>query len=372
MTNFDWSHFVRFSVDLGTDDNLKKTPRFPRGWQKYTTSHYNSTLNFAILTGSVNDIIVVDIDKNKKTGEMPGLEWFNSHFGSLEQANTLVTNTWGGGYHIFFKYTPLIKSTALKKLCVDIQSDGKCVFQGKKYDVLYNTPIRSLTDSEIQSINSTKSTSNSTPSKASKVSKVKVPSTIQSSSQLVLKTFAQTHFKLLDSDLGTLKIDHTNKCIILSLNSRFCHFIERQHSSNHQYIVFNVNGVKQRCHDSECSGKMYGELVMSRLPKNIQTIIQEYVPTNELEEKAIIEAEKECQNMIIQEHNDHSIITYNPNERNFSGFSEVVHLGFQGKCNNCEIKYIINQDGYYLYCDICKCRYPRTTTFSFPLMLVQL
>lgn len=52
----------------------------------------------------------------------------------------------------------------LKKLCIDIQSDGKCVFED-------NTSIQSLTDSEIQSINSSKSLY-STPSafKTSKAS----------------------------------------------------------------------------------------------------------------------------------------------------------------------------------------------------------
>lgn len=147
----DWTRFVRFGVDLGTDPMKKTRPVFPNKWQEFKTSKYNNQDNFAVLTGSINDIIVIDIDKDKKTSEMPGLLWFESVFGTLKDSGTLVTKSWSGGYHIFFKYNKVVKNkNNYLDLNIDIQSDKKCVFQGKNYDIIYDNPIKELTPEQIR------------------------------------------------------------------------------------------------------------------------------------------------------------------------------------------------------------------------------
>jgi P4 family phage/plasmid primase-like protien len=365
----DWTGFVRFGVDLGKDPMKKTRPKFPNKWQELTTSKYNNQDNFAVLTGSINDIIVIDIDKDKKTSEMPGLEWFEGVFGELKDCGTIVTKSWSGGYHIFFKYNSKITSTAFRDLHIDVQSDGKCVFQGKNYDIIHDNPIKELTSEQVKKILEAGGAKRNKTSESDATTKSN-DQEIEEDDKKLLKDYAIHNFDVVESDTGKVKIDQVNKCIIVSLNTRYCYFIGKEHTSNHQYIVFNINGVKRRCHDIDCSGKMYKDIPTTLVESRIKNIINKYVPTNEKEEQAIKDAEKECQNMIEKEHNDYGLITYDRAERIFSGASDVVHLGFQGNCNPCNIRYIIDQDGYYLHCEGCNVRYPRTTTFSLPRSVV--
>ena len=94
---------------IRVDENGEKVKDygFPTGWNKVTKSIYNNEDNFSVLTGKVNDIIVIDLD-NKKPG-FKGLVWFEENFGELKNINTLVTKSFRNGYHIFFKYNKNIE-----------------------------------------------------------------------------------------------------------------------------------------------------------------------------------------------------------------------------------------------------------------------
>jgi hypothetical protein len=138
----NWDKFVRFGVSLGNPFGPKEIPVFPKNWKNLTESINMSKnpANFAVLTGKINDIIVIDVDFNKNG---LGLETFEKYFGKIEELNTLVTQSWNGGYHVFFKYNPDIKnSRALRDLNIDIHSDGRCVFQGRNYPVVCDKPIQ--------------------------------------------------------------------------------------------------------------------------------------------------------------------------------------------------------------------------------------
>ena len=123
--------------------------KLPKGWTKFTQSIYNNEDNFAILTGHVNDIIVIDLDK--KDDLFVGLEWIETYLGALNKLNTLVTKTINNGFHIFFKYTSKLKNTInCGNKYIDILSDKKCCYQGIGYDILHDKEIRALTDVEIK------------------------------------------------------------------------------------------------------------------------------------------------------------------------------------------------------------------------------
>ena len=62
----DWNKFVGFSVDLGKTKLVKKKPIFPKNWQKLEKNNGTFKSNFAILTGKINGIIVIDIDTKKR------------------------------------------------------------------------------------------------------------------------------------------------------------------------------------------------------------------------------------------------------------------------------------------------------------------
>lgn len=93
---------IKIGIELNHADG-KKSVRLPLNWTETKESKYNGEKNIAILTGEVNDIIVVDIDK--KDAEFKGLKWFEERYGKIDQMNTLVTKSINGGYHVYF--TPL-------------------------------------------------------------------------------------------------------------------------------------------------------------------------------------------------------------------------------------------------------------------------
>ena len=131
----------------------KKSVKFPKEWQKITQSIYNNESNFAVLTGKINNIIVIDLDRDKNNkNNFIALEWFEENIGTLDTINTLVTKTINEGYHIFFKYPGNIIKNKIN--CggkfIDILTDDKCVFQGDNYDILYNNNIRELQNNELQ------------------------------------------------------------------------------------------------------------------------------------------------------------------------------------------------------------------------------
>lgn len=123
--------------------------KLPKNWTSITKSIYSNELNFAVLTGKINDIIVIDLDK--KSDDFEALLWIENNLGSLNNINTLITKTINDGYHIFFKYTPKLKNSInCGHKHIDILSNKKCCYQGQGYDIISHNEIRSLTDQEIK------------------------------------------------------------------------------------------------------------------------------------------------------------------------------------------------------------------------------
>ena len=57
--------FIKIGIDLKIEKGKKKVV-LPKNWTNITDSIYNNESHFAILTGKLNNIIVVDLD-NKET-----------------------------------------------------------------------------------------------------------------------------------------------------------------------------------------------------------------------------------------------------------------------------------------------------------------
>jgi hypothetical protein len=141
-----FANFVKIGIDMS---HGKASVKLPKNWTKLKNSVYNGEPNYAILTGETNGVVVVDIDKKSEAFE--GLVWFNTHFGDIHAQDTLVTKTINGGYHVFFKYDPRIKTKLNKSnLHIDILVDKRCAYEGRGYDVICNKPVRALTDSEVE------------------------------------------------------------------------------------------------------------------------------------------------------------------------------------------------------------------------------
>jgi P4 family phage/plasmid primase-like protien len=155
-------NLIKFAVTITNDPVIgkKKVTGMPKKWNNITSSKYHGEDNFAVLTGKINNIIIVDLDR--KDPEFIGLEWFEKNFGKISEINTLITKTINNGYHVFFKYTSDIKNTNNNDLHIDILSDLRCCYQGVGYDIINESDIRELTPIEVSFIQTLSLSKNNT------------------------------------------------------------------------------------------------------------------------------------------------------------------------------------------------------------------
>jgi hypothetical protein len=93
-------------------------------WKRYTNKGLQN-INCGVPCGKLNNITVVDLDFYKDGEEDGNINLFNQAFGSdYNVFNTYTVRTGSGGWHLYFKYNPLIKQTTDKDTNVDIRSTG--------------------------------------------------------------------------------------------------------------------------------------------------------------------------------------------------------------------------------------------------------
>jgi P4 family phage/plasmid primase-like protien len=121
-------NLITFSVHVEQNENYKKSISFPKNWQKNTleTSKYDQEFNsLAILTGSVNNIVVLDINNVEEWEQLLKEE-------NQKDPATVKAITGTGGYHYYFKYTDDLKNVTskdnvIKNYSIDIKSNDECV-----------------------------------------------------------------------------------------------------------------------------------------------------------------------------------------------------------------------------------------------------
>jgi hypothetical protein len=112
--------------------NDKKCP-ITAGWTSRTESdmYYPNWTNYAMVTGSVSNVWVFDID-NKDNNKNNIIDWLLENDYDPDDGFTVETPS--GGLHLYFKYDPRISNIKHFRQYNDIQSDGQCViFIGSKY-----------------------------------------------------------------------------------------------------------------------------------------------------------------------------------------------------------------------------------------------
>jgi len=128
---------ISFSCTLQWD--AKKKKKFPiemPNWKAITTDNlpafHDSNKNaFAIATGSINGIIVIDTDETKAC--KAGFPIDKDVLSALESASNFIVKT-PNGRHFYFRYDDMIKTTTgacwngIKNDFIDIRADGACVF----------------------------------------------------------------------------------------------------------------------------------------------------------------------------------------------------------------------------------------------------
>lgn len=106
----------------------------------------NKNDNVALLCGESTGITVVDIDAYKFNQDSTFIKAFTKRF--IEKFNTYTVKTPSGGYHLYFHYNPLIRTSASSKHHIDIRNDGSYVvappstINGCDYQVINNVKLQ--------------------------------------------------------------------------------------------------------------------------------------------------------------------------------------------------------------------------------------
>jgi len=100
----------KFIIELNDDSKIPKI----KSWNSAPYNKVVNTKNYSVLTGSINNILVVDIDLlDNKTAK-------NHYWANLidiyGKPKTLTVRTPSGGLHYYFKYDPDIKTTISLKV----------------------------------------------------------------------------------------------------------------------------------------------------------------------------------------------------------------------------------------------------------------
>lgn len=116
---------------------IENTKKPVEKWSDKKNHYLSVNGQYGILTGKINDIIVVDLDCYDWTDDHIFYQKFGKDIDKL--FNTYTVKSPNGGYHYYFKYTDTIKTMSNKFLKIDVRSDGAyivgegSVINGNKY-----------------------------------------------------------------------------------------------------------------------------------------------------------------------------------------------------------------------------------------------
>jgi P4 family phage/plasmid primase-like protien len=133
MKKFSDINLVTFSIDIKQKQHKsgtwKKEIHFKKDWDKYTleNTYFNEKYNgLALVTGKINDIIVIDIDNVDHWKS-----FLNDH--DRVEPDTVKVKSGSGGIHLYFKYTDDLKNLKSNTKCfgqkydIDIRTNGGCI-----------------------------------------------------------------------------------------------------------------------------------------------------------------------------------------------------------------------------------------------------
>lgn len=177
----------------------------------------------------------------------------------------------------------------------------------------------------------------------------------------IIRKFVRKTFKYKPRDIRDVILDKQLNCIVIALNDTFCHNIDNDHKSNHQYIVIDTYSAKQKCHDTDCKDYKYNETKVNLFPMELNEILLKCLKVNKHEHELIEKAIKECKDYITQNFDENiEDIEFDKQTMVFHGGASnnsVVHI--KGKCAQCQIVHIISDNGYCLKCNVCQTVFPK-------------
>jgi P4 family phage/plasmid primase-like protien len=184
---------------------------------------------------------------------------------------------------------------------------------------------------------------------------------LTSSDIKIIQQFVRKNYKSKLRDIRDIVIDRNLNCIIIALNDTYCYNIDREHKSNHQYIVIDTYSSKQKCHDIDCKDYKHDEIKIVSFPKEINEIILKCLKVNKQEFELIEKAIVDCKEYITTNFDENiEEIKFDKHEMVFRGnVSNLNMIKLNGKCSNCQIEHQISNTGYCLKCTICQSIFPK-------------
>lgn len=177
----------------------------------------------------------------------------------------------------------------------------------------------------------------------------------------IIQKFVRKEYRHPHNKIRDIFVDREHNCLVVSLDEKYCDFIERDHKSNNQYIVIDATSAKQKCHDTDCQGKFYHEIKLQ--DENILQLVKKCLRISKEEEELINKAIDDCKKYISETWDTQvSSVSFDKNAMTFrsdaSDQSSLVRA-FQGTCPQCKLEHHISDAGYCLKCSECNAIFPK-------------
>ena len=176
----------------------------------------------------------------------------------------------------------------------------------------------------------------------------------------IIYNYINKYYNKSKENIREIKLNETLKAIVVPLVDNYCHNIEEEHLSNHQYIVIDEFSSKQKCHDEMCKNHKHLEIKSDKYPKELGELLKKYL---KYDEDLIDRAKEECKDFIRTNFDrEVEVINFDRETNTFTApttVSNMIH--FNGKCPKCNVEHQINIDGYCMVCTQCESVFPENT-----------
>ena len=156
VPRFLWKKTNEFLIDL----NLNKYIELKKAGKQIH--------NYSLRTGKINNLSVIDLDKNKETGEGIDKNPFCIKFGTkpelwAEYLGAVVVETPSGGFHLYYEYEESLKHGQDAESNIDIRNEGGLIISpgvqrnGGEYKVIagdFKNPLKKIDSGVLEFIHS--------------------------------------------------------------------------------------------------------------------------------------------------------------------------------------------------------------------------
>lgn len=183
-----------------------------------------------------------------------------------------------------------------------------------------------------------------------------------------LINFITVNYDLDSTDIGSLKVKTKDDktYLYVQLTSKTCHFKNKDHQRNHQYMMIGVSRtaklyIMQRCFDSDCKTKQYNRMTLpEELDKMMIPVFQHRAVDGDLEPTIVAQA-LDCVNDLVHLPEKKMIVPFHVSE---TETNEKIIKGICPKmprlceCPSTEMEVTFRQHGLQCKCPKCLETYP--------------